>query len=145
MWQGQITNEFSASTAADFGNAHEMNPNADLGQMTFAGKDALDQADMHVDLLNNIIGREIGDQNKGLGMRDLAIKVLDRFATKGLWTAQKQKDGSYKISLTKITSTKYSQLKNRFMQLNDNGRTKKGQEEADKRQREIDSQRREMN
>jgi hypothetical protein len=52
---------------------------------------------------------------------------------RGLYTATQQKDGSWKVSKSKITADQYKALKARFGQLDNNGETKK---EAEKRRKE---------
>jgi hypothetical protein len=131
LWSGTMASQFGSADAKTIADAHENNPNADLSQTTFSGKGALDNADMHVDLLNNQIGRQIGASSQGQGMNAIAGKVLNQFAKGGLWTATKQKDGSYKISMSKITSKQFKALQARFKQLNNNGRTAAGQAKSD--------------
>ncbi|OOQ58313.1 hypothetical protein BC343_11810 [Mucilaginibacter pedocola] len=131
LWQATIASQFGSDIAQSFGDAHENNPNADLSQRVFTGKNALDNADMHVDLLNNQIGRQIGTASSGQGMNAIAGKVLNQFANTGLWTATRQKDGSYTISMTKITSKQFKALQARFKQLNNNARTAAGQAKID--------------
>ena len=128
LWQATITSEFDRSVAAQAGNAHEGNPYTNLAVRTFAN---LDDADQVVDMLNNQIGRNIGDANKGASMNDLAKTVLDEFKTNGLYTASKGDDGNYTISKTKLSSTKYDQLMQIFDGLNSNGRTPAEQKAAD--------------
>jgi hypothetical protein len=127
LWQASITVEFDANIANQVGKAHEDNPNAidgrnsdRLGAMEFK---SLSEADESIDLANNIIGREIGTQNQGFGMRDMALKVLDVFHSEGLWTAQKIGDGVWKMEKTKISNEQYEQLKGVFQGLNNWGFT----------------------
>ncbi|HEX8328317.1 MAG TPA: DUF6443 domain-containing protein [Hymenobacter sp.] len=129
LWSGTMTSQFGSDDAKTFADAHERNPNADLSQTMFSSKN---EADMHVDLLNNQIGRDIGAANSGQGMKDIAGKVLEQFATDGLWTVTKQKDGSYQIGMSQLSPQQYTSLQTRFQQLNDAGRTKTEQAQADK-------------
>jgi uncharacterized protein DUF6973 len=129
LWQAQITAQFDEAEAKAIGDSHEYNPNADLTKRSFK---SVASADAIVDLLNNVVGRGIGNANKGLGMKDMALKILSEFYNNGLYTATKQKDGSWKISKSKITADQYKTLKARFSQLDNNGETKK---EAAKRKK----------
>jgi RHS repeat-associated protein len=128
LWQATITSEFSGIVAAQAGNAHEENPFTDSSIRSFTN---LDEADQTVDLLNNIIGRSIGEANKGAGMDELSNLVLDEFNNNGLYTASKDKGGNWVISKTKLSSEKYNQLKGIFKGLNENGRTEAEQKAVD--------------
>src|SRR5690606_30779465 len=86
LWQSAITTEFGSKIAKEAGNAHEKNPFADLKVRSFQN---LADADQTADLLNNIIGRNIGEANKGSSMDDLANIILDEFKNNGLFTASK--------------------------------------------------------
>jgi hypothetical protein len=99
-----------------------------LQTTTFKTIEAADEA---VDLFNNIIGQNIGNANKGLGMKDLAQKVLDEFHTNGLWTVTKQADGTFKIGINKITDTQYKTLSGIYQNLNNNGFTPTEQSKRD--------------
>ena len=127
LWQATITSEFGNDVAAQAGDAHEDNPNIDWSQTFFKN---LDSADRSVDLHNNIIGRSIGLENKGAGMKTIAIATLKKFAKEGLYEAQKVK-GGYKLVKVKLDSNKYKQLLNIFNQLNDNGFTNEEQQKYD--------------
>ena len=127
LWQATITKEFGTGIADQVGKAHEENPNAIDGKpfnalynTTFK---TLTAADESIDLANNITGRSIGEANKDLGMKDMALKVLDAFHDNGFWTATKQEDGTYKMTNTRITDDQYNALKNVFQNLNNDGFT----------------------
>jgi hypothetical protein len=135
LWQATIASKWGSGIAKEAGDAHEDNANAIAGKndaalkvMTFKTADEADQA---VDLANNIIGRKIGEANKGVGMNVLAQKVTDEFHTNGLWTATKQEDGTYKMSKTKITDKQYEALSKVNSGLNDNGFNATEQKERD--------------
>ncbi|MBN2639491.1 MAG: RHS repeat-associated core domain-containing protein [Bacteroidales bacterium] len=128
LWQATITSEFGRSVAAQAGNAHEENAFADLSNRSFTN---LDEADQTVDLLNNVIGRSIGEANEGASMNELANLVLDEFKENGLYTASKDKEGNWVVSKTKLSSEKYNQLKDIFKGLNENGRTAAEQKQVD--------------
>jgi len=91
----------------------------------------IDEADQNVDLLNNVIGRSIGAANQGASMNELANLVLDEFKNSGLYTATKDKNGNWVVSKTTLSSEKYSQLKEIFKGLNNNGRTAAEQQKVD--------------
>jgi hypothetical protein len=145
LWHATITKELGADIATQVGNAHEENPNAidgkssaQLANTTFK---TLSAADESIDLANNITGRAIGGDSKGLGMKDIALKVLDAFKDGGFWTATKQEDGTYKMTNTKITDEQYNALKIVFQNLNNDGFTQaeqnKRNEEARKEQGHV--------
>ncbi len=102
LWQSIITSQFDSNIAKQVGNAHEDNPKVDLSIREFNGKNALSEADQTIDLLNNQIGRNIGEKNKGLSKKELSAKVLDEFHKNGLYTAKQNKDGSVTIEKTKF-------------------------------------------
>jgi len=135
LWQATITKEFGIKTATEIGNAHEENPNAidyrNEIQLSITPFKTLGNADESVDLGNNIIGRSIGANNKGLGMKDLALKALDAFHNDGFWTAYQDKDGSFYMMKTKITDEQYDTLKRVYQELDNNGFT-----EDEKKRRE---------
>ncbi len=107
LWQAIITRRFGESIAREAGYAHENPLPKDLTVRTFKGKDPLSEADTTIDLLNNVIGREIGSNNPNATNQQLAIKALDYFHTYGLFTATTNQDGSVTVSQTKITDEKY--------------------------------------
>ena len=128
LWQAAITSMYGESVAEQAGNAHEKNPSVDLSQRYFSN---LDEADQVVDLLNNQIGRRIGKQNMDANMNELAQIVLSEFESNGLYTASQMEEGKYVITLTRISESKYIQLKSIFENLNCNGRTPEEQRNID--------------
>jgi len=52
--------------------------------------------------------RQIGADNKGASIKDLAIAVLGEFHKNGLYTAKVNKDRSITIGKSKLTDKKYS-------------------------------------
>lgn len=139
LWQGYITNKYGQEIAAQIGNVHEDNPNANISQRHF---NTLEEADQIVDLLNNRIGRDIGKQNRTrMPMNTMALKVLNVFYTDGLYTAQKTAENTYYIDRTTITQEQYEQLKTTFETLNHLGRT---EEEQTRRNREIEEKRKQQ-
>ncbi|MBV8326505.1 RHS repeat-associated core domain-containing protein, partial [Chryseobacterium sp.] len=120
LWQSTITSKFGSKTAKEAGNAHEENPFADLSKRNFS---KMAEADQTVDLLNNVIGRGIGEANKRASMNDLANIVLDTFKSDGLYTATKDSNGNWVVSKTQLTTEKYNELKGIFKGLDSTGRT----------------------
>jgi RHS repeat-associated protein len=117
LWQAQITSEFGSDIAKQVGDAHEDNPNIDMSQTFFTN---INDADKSVDLHNNIIGRAIGENNKGAKMDKNAKSVLNVYMKKGLYQAKKVK-GGYKVERVKLDSSKGKQLMNILNQLDENG------------------------
>ncbi len=117
LWQAQISSEFGSDIAKQVGDAHEDNPNIDLNQTFFPN---LGDADKSVDLHNNIIGRAIGENNKGAKMNENAKDVLSVYMNEGLYQAQKVK-GGYKVKRVKLNPSKGKQLMNILNQLDNNG------------------------
>ncbi len=102
LWQAIITKSFGPKIAKEVGDAHEINPDIDLSQRVFSGPDAKIASDQVADLLNNIIGREIGETNGG-GVKDMASAVFDHFSKYGLYVNVKNDgDNSYHVILKKI-------------------------------------------
>ncbi len=137
LWQSTITKAFGSDIAKGIGFAHEENPNAIDGKGTEQLKatefKSVSEADESIDLANNVIGRSIGEANPDLGMKDMALKVLDAFHTDGFWTATKIGDGVWKMTKTQISDEQYNVLKAVFQKLNNDGFT---QEEQNKRNEE---------
>ncbi len=121
VWQAQITREFGADVAKQAGNAHEDNPNVDLSIRSF---DNLADADQTVDLLNNIIGRKVGNAK---GISNLAADVLEEYKTNGLYQAKQDKSGAWNVSKQKLSPVKYQQYKQRLNDMNYKGRTSEEQ------------------
>ncbi|AOM79098.1 DUF6973 domain-containing protein [Pedobacter steynii] len=124
LWQATITSEFGSDVASKVGFAHEENPNSNWStDYTKKSFGTLGGADERIDLTNNEIGRSIGEENKGMGMKDLALKVLDAFKTDGLWTATRQSDGTFRMTQTKISNEQHKSLQKVFNNLNNDGFT----------------------
>lgn len=136
LWQSYITNKHGLEMATQIGNVHEENPNANLSRRF----KTLKETDQTVDLLNNTIGRSMGNTSR-MGMRDMAIKVLEVFYQDGLYTAKKNEDGTWYIDRTKITKKQYEALLNVYKSLNDYGRYQEEQDKIDKEAKEkLESQ-----
>ncbi|WP_303850219.1 hypothetical protein [Apibacter mensalis] len=83
---------------------YEQNPNADLKIRLYNN---LADADQTVDLLNNIIGRDIGVNSKTTNSKDLVSSVLEEFYNNGLWQARKE-DDKWKVFKGKLSDDKYN-------------------------------------
>jgi len=141
LWQSTITADFGSNIAKEVGFAHEENPNAIANktnaQLASTKFKTLDAADESIDLANNVTGRAIGEANKGKGMKEIALKVLDAYHTEGFWTATKQKDGTWMMTNTKISDDQYKALKAVYETLNNDGFTPAEQQKRDEEERKA--------
>ena len=69
---------------------------------------AKEAADQMVDLLNNSIGREIGEKNKGASNQELSVAVLNEYKENGLWTISGNKKTGYNVEKTKLSQEEYN-------------------------------------
>jgi len=119
LWQAMITNEMGANHAQRIGNAHEDNfRNIDLTATSFS---SMTEADLVVDLLNNAIGREIGERNMGASNRTLARETMREFRQNGLWTATSDADGNVSVQRTRITRQQYNDAINAINRMGNDG------------------------
>jgi RHS repeat-associated protein len=137
LWQAQITQEFGVSIAKQVGNSHEKNAFAATGSNLSTSFKTLSKADETIDLMNNIIGRNIGAGKPQSNMQELALKTLDYFKENGLWTASpitndKGRVTGYRISQTKLSNEQYDVAKQVIEGLNANGFTSSEQLERNK-------------
>ena len=118
LWQARITAEYGENIAKEVGDAHENKPNnVDLNKTSYS---SLEAADTAIDLKNNEIGRNIGAGMKGEGMNSIAMRVLSSFHENGFYVVTKQ-DDYFIITRRTLDNDKYEQLKEIFLQLDDNG------------------------
>ena len=110
LWQAALSSWFFDDVAKDAGDAHETRPYADTNKRIFKN---LDDADMVVDLLNNKIGRGIGNSNRFTGLKNLALNVLEEFKRNGLYVAD-DIDGVYVVSRRTLDQEKYEKLRALF-------------------------------
>ena len=127
LWQAEITSKYGPLTAWKAGAAHERNPMSDLQKMEF---DNLAEADQTADLLNNIIGREIGIQHGDSSMRGLANQVLETFYRDGLYTTAEYEDGKWRIERKPLSQDKYEKAKSVFETIGENGMITKKNNDA---------------
>ncbi|WP_303850168.1 RHS repeat domain-containing protein [Apibacter mensalis] len=135
LWQTAITSRYGADIAEQMGNAHEANP--DVGNIPDALQKTYDRVwnsdgrhyeinqagDTVIDQANNHNGRILGFENKGASTKDLALKVLEKFYTKGLYVAVPNDEGKYSIDLQKITKEQYESAKKELETTDQNGFT----------------------
>ena len=118
LWQAILTDKFGKGHAKRIGNAHEDGIDIDLSQRRFNTRHLADKA---VDLLNNEIGRTIGEQNPGIDNATMAEKVAAELCNNGLWTASENRDGTFSIQKTKISRKQYVQVIDKLKNLNNYG------------------------
>jgi hypothetical protein len=120
-WSASMTVRYGSQIATEAANSHEQNPNVDLSVRNFNGKNAAGNADQTADLLNNQIGRAIGEANPGASMSQLAGVALDYYHTNGLYESQQNADGSVSVVQTKLSDQDYANAKKNLSQLDQNG------------------------
>ena len=118
LWQAIITRDYGTDEARHIGNVHEDNHDLDLNQRIF---NDMKPADSTVDLLNNIIGRELGRKNPNATNVELAKKVMEEFLKNGLWTVENI-NGEYRIQKTRITQEEYESAIKEINKKNENGK-----------------------
>ena len=123
LWQATITQQFSVQIAQKIGDAHEKNPYAldgieDFSRVRYTNLSLADEA---VDLLNNRIGRQIGQDANSSCMKDIAIATLNYYHENGLWVAVKQDNGHYAIIQEKLSVDQYKTALDRLNVLDSNG------------------------
>ena len=119
LWQATITNIYGAKKAKSIGDAHETK----IKSVNFSIKeyDSIEEADRTVDLMNNVIGRNIGDTGKYSDMKTLAWEVLDYFEKQGLFVAEKSEQGKWIIERKRLSADKASALRTIYEDLDKNG------------------------
>lgn len=117
LWQSIITRDFDSEIAQLAGYSHEDGTRFDLTKRFFGN---IDNADAIADLLNNIIGRRIGSENKNANNKMLAKLVAKEFHENGLWTV-KEVDGMYELEKTRLTQEQYDSMLKTIEQKGENG------------------------
>ena len=115
LWQALITRDIGSKQAERIGAAHEDNTPVDINQRDFT---SLSKADKVADLLNNQIGRKIGETNTFSSNKDIAKLVMKEYFDNGLWTARGNEKDGYKLVRTKITEDQY---KSAIIEINKKG------------------------
>lgn len=136
MWQATIANRFGSGIAKEVGNAHEENAMAATGKNLQTSFKSLSKADETVDLLNNVIGRQIGAAHPDADMQELSVLVLKEFHNNGLWLASeitndKGEITGYSIYRSQLSDNMYTEALNVLTKLNKDGYTEKEQEVRD--------------
>jgi len=125
LWQATITHRFDSIVAEGEGNAHGEIQNAIFGVEDFATATYSSSAltDESCDLLNNIIGRGLGQRytDTTTKMNQIALDTLDYYHEYGLWVSEEQHDGSYIIYQQTLSDSLYESAYNRLIQLDKNG------------------------
>lgn len=118
LWQADIASQYSPEAAERIGNCHERNKPFNPNQIFF---DTLDEADSAVDQHNNAIGRSISAKYGKLSTKQFALKLLEFYATEGLYTAKRTPYGNYRISKEPIDRNTFRKLYLKTILLDDNG------------------------
>ena len=120
-WQALIASDHGSKDAKWVGDIHEgkavnvSNKNNILGIVG---------ADNVADELNNQIGREYGEKNKGADARDIALGMLDIFKKEGLYQVKRGTgENRFNVVRTKLDDQKYTSLRNRFNGLSNDGKS----------------------
>ena len=83
---------------------------------------SLSEADQTTDLLNNILGRNLGGSNMNATNNEMARIVLDYFHEYGLFTTHKNDKNEWVIERTKITDEQYELFTKALEELDEYGR-----------------------
>nr|WP_320159420.1 VENN motif pre-toxin domain-containing protein [Acinetobacter sp. S40] len=116
LWQAMITKEFGKNIAIEVGNAHESYEGTNYNQKSGL---TLNKADELIDQLNNQIGRNLSSTS--LSNSDLAKKVLDTYASEGLYQAIKDENGTYSVQKVKLNNQLYELAKSKLNTLDQTG------------------------
>jgi len=125
LWSALSTRDLGSEKAERAANSHETTTNIDLSKRNFTGVKASDNADRTIDLLNNVIGRDIGENNKGADNKTMAIKVIEEYHDNGLWTMSGSEKTSYTIQKTKLTDAQYKAAIQEINKKGNDGHNKK--------------------
>ena len=120
IWQSIITRDLGEKHALRIADVHEDNPHVDLNVRCFSN---LTEADQTIDLLNNIIGREIGKQNPNASNKDLARKVIEEFYQNGLWITTGPSETNITIKKVTITEEQYKTALESIDKKNEKGKS----------------------
>ena len=129
VWQAMITQEYGTDIAKSAGFAHEGFTVPEVGvtaegyTVSGTSKEKLSEADGMADLLNNIIGQTIGENNPDASNADLTKLVLDTFKEDGMWTVTETESG-FSITKTKITEEQHQKAIENTQSKGENGLNK---------------------
>ncbi len=124
LWISVITNRWGEGIALQVGNAHEDNQDILSGiEDIYAHKfKTLSEADEAVDLLNNVIGREVGKKAPAnSSIKDMAKEILDHYHENGLNIVRKTEDGYYVIVKERLSEERYQKALTTMETLDENG------------------------
>ena len=110
FWISIITNRWGENIGLQAGNAHEKDQNVihEIKDIYTHKFKTLSDADQAVDLLNNVIGREIGKTASiDSTSKDIAKKVLDYYYENGLNIVKETDDGYYVIVKERLSYERY--------------------------------------
>ena len=118
IWQATLASQYNPQVAYSAGMAHETRPYADTDKRVF---DNESDADMTVDLLNNVIGRRIGAKNRHLSRKQIALLALKELKDSGLYQYELCNDGLWRIMKVRISDDVYNEMYNTFINLDNDG------------------------
>ena len=118
IWQATLASQHNPQVAYSAGMAHETRPYADTDKRVF---DNESDADMTVDLLNNVIGRRIGAKNRHLSRKQIALLALKELKDSGLYQYELCNDGLWRIMKVRISDDVYNEMYNTFINLDNDG------------------------
>ncbi|CAM3256186.1 Colicin-E3 immunity protein (ImmE3) (Microcin-E3 immunity protein) (Colicin-E3 chain B) (modular protein) [Xenorhabdus nematophila ATCC 19061] len=136
LWSATIAAKHGVEVANFAGNAHEGTPSSagarnfkhlDLNKRFVDSSDPEIEGDKIVDMLNNEIGRKIGQVSGTKSMKELSLKLLDHFYKDGLYVFDKIDYVEYMgidsltIGKEKITTEQYNYMRDLFHKLDENG------------------------
>lgn len=118
IWQAYITSKYDKGVAKIIGDNHEENHQMDLSVQKFK---KMSDADAVTDLLNNQIGRRIGEINNGNTIKEFSLKVLDEYFKNGLYSLRYGDDDYWYVKKNKIPQSEYLKLKKIYSLADNNG------------------------
>jgi len=123
LWQAMITAQYGRAIADEAGRAHEgigywEQTDIDWQAAPIQRIEALDQL---VDVLNNEIGRRIGEKHPEASNKQLALLVLDEQKNKGVWLVEEGRDGALRVAKRTISDQQYQTARKELDRLDDTG------------------------
>ena len=118
IWQAMLASRYNPQIAYSAGMAHETRPYADTDKRVF---DNESDADMVVDLLNNVIGRRIGANNRHLSTKQIALLALRELRENGLYQYERFNDGLWRVMKVRISDDVYNEMYDIFLKLDNYG------------------------
>jgi len=118
MWQADIVKNYGNGMATDIANCHERNQAYDIAKRSFSD---LDEADLHVDQLNNVIGRSVGYKYRDSSPKVLAMKILEHMYKNGFYQATGDSLHGYKVEKANLSLSEYVDTLLKILKKNENG------------------------